>query len=230
MKDILQQLEDRRGQARLGGGQKRIDAQHARGQADGAGTDRTAARRRFLRGIRHVRRPSLYRFRDAGRSALGRRGRHRLGHGQRPHGLCVQSGFHRLWRFAVRNARPEDLQDHGHGGAKRRARHRHQRFRWRAHPGRRGIACRLRGRVSAQHHGLWRRAADQPHHGALRGWRGLLPGDDRLHLHGEGHVLHVRHRPRCGEDRDQRDRDRRGTGRRFDPYQEVLRRRRRLRE
>jgi propionyl-CoA carboxylase beta chain len=32
MKDILQQLEDRRQQARLGGGQKRIDAQHARGK------------------------------------------------------------------------------------------------------------------------------------------------------------------------------------------------------
>ncbi len=32
MKDILQQLEDRRGEARLGGGQKRIDAQHARGK------------------------------------------------------------------------------------------------------------------------------------------------------------------------------------------------------
>ena len=32
MKHILQQLEDRRDQARLGGGQKRIDAQHARGK------------------------------------------------------------------------------------------------------------------------------------------------------------------------------------------------------
>ncbi|MGL4279193.1 MAG: acyl-CoA carboxylase subunit beta [Albidovulum sp.] len=32
MKDILQQLEDRREQARKGGGQKRIDAQHARGK------------------------------------------------------------------------------------------------------------------------------------------------------------------------------------------------------
>ncbi len=32
MKGILQQLEDRRDQARLGGGQKRIDAQHARGK------------------------------------------------------------------------------------------------------------------------------------------------------------------------------------------------------
>ncbi|MEP1768658.1 MAG: acyl-CoA carboxylase subunit beta [Sulfitobacter sp.] len=32
MKDILQQLDDRRADARLGGGQKRIDAQHARGK------------------------------------------------------------------------------------------------------------------------------------------------------------------------------------------------------
>ncbi|HCI98367.1 MAG TPA: methylmalonyl-CoA carboxyltransferase, partial [Sulfitobacter sp.] len=32
MKDILEQLETRRDDARLGGGQKRIDAQHARGK------------------------------------------------------------------------------------------------------------------------------------------------------------------------------------------------------
>ncbi|ERL98348.1 acetyl-CoA carboxylase, carboxyltransferase component (subunits alpha and beta) [Rhodobacteraceae bacterium HIMB11] len=32
MKDILQELEDRRGMARLGGGQKRIDAQHSKGK------------------------------------------------------------------------------------------------------------------------------------------------------------------------------------------------------
>ncbi|WP_298847030.1 acyl-CoA carboxylase subunit beta [uncultured Ruegeria sp.] len=32
MKDILSELEDRRGDARLGGGQRRIDAQHARGK------------------------------------------------------------------------------------------------------------------------------------------------------------------------------------------------------
>ena len=32
MKDILQQLEDRRADARLGGGQRRIDAQHAKGK------------------------------------------------------------------------------------------------------------------------------------------------------------------------------------------------------
>ena len=32
MKDILQQLEDRRDVARMGGGQKRIDSQHAKGK------------------------------------------------------------------------------------------------------------------------------------------------------------------------------------------------------
>ena len=32
MKDILEKLDDRRAQARLGGGQARIDAQHARGK------------------------------------------------------------------------------------------------------------------------------------------------------------------------------------------------------
>ena len=32
MKHIIEQLDDRRAQARLGGGQKRIDAQHARGK------------------------------------------------------------------------------------------------------------------------------------------------------------------------------------------------------
>ena len=37
MKDILQELEDRRGAARLGGGQKRIDAQHSKGKLTARG-------------------------------------------------------------------------------------------------------------------------------------------------------------------------------------------------
>ena len=32
MHDIIEQLEQKRGGARLGGGQKRIDAQHAKGK------------------------------------------------------------------------------------------------------------------------------------------------------------------------------------------------------
>jgi propionyl-CoA carboxylase beta chain len=52
-------------------------------------------------------------------------------------------------------------------------------------------------------------------HGPLRRRRRLFAGHDRLHLHGEGHVLHVRHRPRRGEDGDARDRHARGTRRRL---------------
>ena len=67
-------------------------------------------------------------------------------------------------------------------------------------------------------------------HGAVRRRRGLLAGDDRLHLHGEGQLLHVRDRPRRGEDRDARGGDARGAGRRAHPHQQVRRRRPRLRE
>ena len=63
-------------------------------------------------------------------------------------------------------------------------------------------------------HRLGRRAADQHDHGPVRRRRGLLAGDDRLHLHGEGQLVHVRHRPRGGEDGDARGGHRRGTRRR----------------
>src|SRR3546814_10444606 len=39
-------------------------------------------------------------------------------------------------------------------------------------------------------------------------FRSLFARDDRLHLHGEGFELHVRHRPGCGENGDQRSGDR----------------------
>ena len=44
--------------------------------------------------------------------------------------------------------------------------------------------------------------ADQRGARTVRGWRGLLARDDRLHLHGEGHVEHVHHRPRRDQDGD----------------------------
>jgi hypothetical protein len=71
--------------------------------------------------------------------------------------------------------------------------------------------------------GLGRDPADLRHHGSLRGWGGLFAGDDRLHLHGQGHELHVRHRPGRGEDRDQRDRHSGRTRRRLDPHEESHR-------
>jgi propionyl-CoA carboxylase beta chain len=60
-----------------------------------------------------------------------------------------------------------------------------------------------------------RRSAD---HGPVRRRRGVQPGDDRLHLHGQGQLVHVRHRPRGREDRDARGGDRRGSRRRGHPH------------
>ena len=77
-------------------------------------------------------------------------------------------------------------------------------------------------------HRLRRDPADFRDHGAVRRRRRLFAGDDRLHLHGEGHELHVRHRPRRGEDRDQRGRHRRGARRRLGAHHQILDRRRRL--
>src|SRR5690606_10642001 len=54
-------------------------------------------------------------------------------------------------------------------------------------------------------------STDLHDHGSLRWGRCLFAGHDRLHLHGSGQLLHVRHGTRCREDRDSRDRDARRT-------------------
>ena len=159
-----------------------------------------------------------------------RRRGHRLGHHQRPGRLRLRQGLHGVRRLAVGGARQEDHQDPGHGAAEPRADHRPVRRRRRAHPGRRGGARRLWRGVPAERAGVGRHPADQRDHGAVRRRRRLFAGHDRLHLHGEGHELHVRHRPRRGEDGDQRDGDRRGAGRRARAHHQVVDRRPRLRE
>ena len=50
---------------------------------------------------------------------------------------ALRAGLHRLRRIALRDQRRQDLQDHGHGDAQRRADRRPQRLGRRAHPGRR---------------------------------------------------------------------------------------------
>ena len=65
--------------------------------------------------------------------------------------------------------------------------------------------------------------------GPVRRRRGLLARDDRLHLHGEGHVAHVHHRPRRREDGHRRGRHAGGARRRDDARDEVGRRDVRLR-
>ena len=230
MKDILDRLEQRRAQARLGGGQARIEAQHKRGKLDRARAHRAPARQGLVRGVRHVRRAPLHRLRHGEDQNPRRRRRHRLGHGERPHRLSVRQGLHRVRRLAVGDPRAEDHQGAGHGDEGAGADHRPVRRRRRAHPGGRRLARRLRRGVQAQRHRLRRDPADQRHHGPVRGRRRLFAGHDRLHLHGERHELHVRHRPRRGEDRDQRGGHRGGARRRVGAHHQILDRRRRLRE
>ena len=67
---------------------------------------------------------------------------------------------------------------------RRRAGHRPERLRRRAHPGRRDVAGRLCRHLPAQHAGLRRRAADLRHHGPLRRRRRLFARHHRLHPHG----------------------------------------------
>ncbi len=200
---------------------RQIDRPRAPRALDGQG---------LVRGVRHVRRAPLGRVRHGEEQDPGRRRGHRLGHGQRPHGVRLRQGFHRVRRLAQRGARAEDHQDPGHGDEGARAHHRPVRCRRRAHPGRRGGARRLRRGVQAQRALVRRHPADFRHHGPVRGRRRLFAGDDRFHLHGARHQLHVRHRPRRGEDRDQRGGDGGGARRCIGAHREVRHRRRLLRQ
>ena len=69
MHDIIQQLEAKRARARLGGGEKRIAAQHAKGKLTARERHRAAARRRHVRGMGHVRRAPQPRLRHGDRTA-----------------------------------------------------------------------------------------------------------------------------------------------------------------
>ena len=73
---------------------------------------------------------------------------------------------------------------------------RDQRLRGRPHPGGRGLARCLRRRVPAQRAIERRDSADLAGDGPVRRRRRLLAGDHGLHLHGQGDLAHVHHRPR----------------------------------
>ena len=82
----------------------------------------------------------------------------------------------------------------------------------------------LRLHLRAERAGQRRDPADQRDHGSVRRRRRLLPRDHRLHLHGEGDLAHVHHRPRRDQDGDRRGGHDRGARRRDDARDEVRRR------
>ncbi len=130
------------------------------GQAHRPRAHRGLPRRRLVRGVRHVCRAPLDRFRHGEDQDRRRRRRHRLGHGQRPPGLSLRQGFYRLRRLAVGSACREGGQGAGDGAAQPRADHRPLRRRRRPHPGRRGGTWRLCRDFPAQRAGLRRHPAD----------------------------------------------------------------------
>ena len=194
------------------------------GQADRPRAHRVPARRGVLPGARHAGPAPGPRHGPGGQPALHRRRGHRLRHHRRPAGLHLQPGLHRLRRGAGRGLRREDPQGDGPGRLHRGPDDRPQRRRRGPDPGGRRLAALLRRDLPPQRDVLGRHPPDQRDPRPLRRRRRLLAGHDRLHLHGAGHVAHVHHRSRRGEDGHGRGRHARGAGRRHEPRHQVGRR------
>ena len=188
MHDIIEQLENKRAAARLGGGQKRIDAQHAKGKL--------TARERIELLLDDGSFEEWDMFVEHRCADFGMADNKIPGDGVvTGYGMIngrlvfVFSQDFTVFGGALSEAHAEKIckvMDQamkvgapviGLNDSRRRA-----------HPGGRGLARRLCRGVPAQRHGQRRGAADQHDHGPLRRRRGVLAGDDRLHLHGEGQL------------------------------------------
>ena len=192
MKDILGGARESgvRWRAHGGGGEARVEAQHRRGKL--------TARERLDVLIDNVSFEEFDMFVSIARRV--RHGRHRKIPGD---GVVTGWGTMNGRRFRFRQdftvfggchethaQKIQKVQDMAmRTGADRRP----LRCRRGAHPGRRGGARRLWRSISAQRDRLRRDPADLGDHGPMRRRRRLFAGDDRLHLHGEEHELHVRH-------------------------------------
>ena len=152
MKDILDRLDTRRAEALLGGGEKRIEAQHKRGKL--------TARERIALLLDKGSFEEFDMFVEHRSTDFGM-------DKQKIPGDGVVTGWGTVNGRAVylfskdftvfggslsRDPRPEDHQGPGHGAQGEGAHHRPVRRRRRPHPGRRGGARRLRRGVQAQRH------------------------------------------------------------------------------
>ncbi len=154
MHDIIEQLERKREAARMGGGHKRIDAQHAKGKL--------TARERIELLLDDGSFEEWDMFVEHRCTDFGMADNKIPGDGVvTGYGMIngrlvfvFSQDFTVFGGALVRGPCREDLQGHGPGDEGRRAGHRPERFGRRAHPGRGGLAGRLRRRVPAQRHGL----------------------------------------------------------------------------
>ncbi len=189
-------LENRRYEAIHAGSERAVERQHAKGKM--------TARERIdhlldpgsFTEFDELARHRAHDFGIAADQALRRRRGDRLRHHRRAAGVRVQPGLHGLRRLARRGLRREDRQGHGPRAEGRLPGHRHQRQRRRQDPGRRGRARPVRRDLLPQRDGLRRHPADLTDPGSVRGRRGLLPRDHRLHADGRPDLAHVHHRAR----------------------------------
>ena len=202
-------------QAEQGGGAERIAKQHEAGQADRA----RAHRRCCSIPARFVELDSFvtHRCTDFGmadKKILGDGVVTGYGHGRRPPGLRLRAGLHRLRRLALGRLRAEDLQGDGPGDAA--SARRSSASTTRAARASRRASSRSPATPTSSCATRWPRASSRRSRdpGPVRGRRGLLAGDHRLHLDGQGHELHVHHRPRRHQDGDARGGDQGGARRR----------------
>jgi len=134
MNTVITELKNRRDEAKLGGGQRRIDSQHAKGKL-------TARERLELLldpgSFEEFDMFVTHRSTDFGMEKKkngGRRRRHGLGDNQWPQDICVRAGFYGLWRLALGNSRSKNHKSAGNGDAPRRADYRSARFGRSAYP------------------------------------------------------------------------------------------------
>ncbi len=152
MKDILERLEERRGQAQKGGGDARIEAQHKRGKLTARERiellmdkgsfeefDTFVEHRNTDFGMEKTKIPG-----DGVVTGWGTVNGRQV--------FVFAKDFTVFGRLTVRDPRAEDHQDSGHGAENARADRWPVRRRRCPHPGRRRCARRLRRGVQAQRH------------------------------------------------------------------------------
>ena len=128
MQDKLQKLQSKIAQAKLGGGEKRIAKQHAKGKL-------TARERIELLmdegSFEEIGMLVTHRSKDFGmenQKFFGRWSCDGIRHHQWAIGVCFLPRFHRFWGFAFRNPCRENMQNHGLSHAERRTFDWHERF------------------------------------------------------------------------------------------------------
>src|SRR6185436_16116182 len=166
MKDILDRLEKRREEARLGGGKARIEAQHKRGKL--------TARERIELILDKGSFEEFDMFVEHRSNEFGMEKSKIPGDGVvtgwgtvNGRAVYLFSKDFTVFRLPVRDPRAEDHQGAGHGNAGALSDHRPVRRRRGTHPGRRGRPWRLRRGLQAQRDRLRRHPANQRHHGSL---------------------------------------------------------------